>query len=73
MVNVCIAKQMVKWFCRNSEIEAYLGVTRLVKSEKVDAMPVVLDGTEVGQEMENTFHSDVPSCIREVLNKFTGP
>ena len=70
MVNIYIAKQMVKWFCRNSEAYAYLGVIQLVKSEKEDALSGVPDGIGVGQDVEKTFHSDMPSCIREVLNEF---
>ena len=70
MVNVCTAKQMVKWFRRHEETTAYLGVIRLVKSEKVEAVPVVPTQTTAGQEVEKIFHSDMPTCIREVLNEF---
>ena len=48
----------------------YLGVIRLVKSEKVETVPVVPKKTEVGQDVEKTFHSDMLTCIREALNEF---
>ena len=67
---MCTAKQMVKWFRRHEEITTHLGVIRLVKSEKVEAVPVVPTQTAAGQEVEKTFHSDMPTCIREVLNEF---
>ena len=67
---MCTAKQMVKWFCRHEETTTYLGVIRLVKSEKVEVVPVVPTQTASGQEVEKTFHSDMPTCIREVLNEF---
>ena len=41
MVNVSTTKQMVKWCRRHEETTTYLGVIRLVKSEKVEAVPVV--------------------------------
>ena len=70
VVNVCIAKQMVRWFHCNMGIEAYLGVIRLVKSEVVDIIPEVSKGKEVGDEVEKTFHPDMPSRIKEALNEF---
>ena len=54
----------------HSDVEAYLSVIRLVKSENVDAILVVPKGTGAGQDVEKTFHSDMPICIREVLNEF---
>ena len=35
-----------------------------------DAITVVLDGTRAGQNVGKTFHSDMPSCVKEVLNEF---
>ena len=49
---------------------AYLGVIQLVKSEKVQDVPVVPKKTEAGQDVQKTFHSDIPICIRAVLNEF---
>ena len=70
MVNVCTAKQMVKWFRRHTNDAVYLGVIWLVKSEGREVVPVVTEKTEVGQGVETTFHSNMPTCIREVLNEF---
>ena len=49
---MCTAKQMVKWFRPHVETTEYLGLTRLVKSEKVEAVPVVPKKTEAGPEVE---------------------
>ena len=70
MVNMCTGNQMVKWFCQHAKTPAYLGVIGLVKSKKVEAVPVVSKKTEAGQDVEKTFHSDMPTCTMEVLNEF---
>ena len=70
MVNVCTAKQMVKWFHRNAGTTAYLGVIRLVKSEEREVVPVVPEKNEIGQEVEKTFHADMPTSVRDVLHEF---
>ena len=70
MVNVCTAKQMVKWFRRNAGITAYLGVIRLVKAEEREVVPVVPEKNETGQEVEKTFHADMPTSVRDVLHEF---
>ena len=70
MVNVCTAKQMVKWFRRNAGTTAYLGVIRLVKSEKREVVLVVPEKHEIGQEVEKTFHADMPTSVRDVLHEF---
>ena len=49
MVNVCTAKQMMKWFCHHVDEAAYLRVIRLVKSEEREAILVVPKKTKVGQ------------------------
>ena len=69
MVNMCTIKKMVKWFCPHAETIAYLGVIRLVKPEKVETLLVVPKNIEGGQDVGKTFHSDMPTCITEVLNK----
>ena len=63
MVNVCTEKQMMKWFHRHAETTVYLGVIRLVKSEKVEVVAVVPKKTESGQDVEKTLHSDMPHAL----------
>ena len=65
-----MAKQMAKWFHRHVDEAVYLGVIHLVKSEERETIPVVPEKTEAKQDVEKTFHSDMPTCIREVLNEF---
>ena len=62
--------EMVKWFCRHAETTTYLGVIRLVKSKKVEALLVVPKKTKPEQDVKETFHSNMPTCIMEVVNKF---
>ena len=45
MINLCTAKQMVRWFHRNAETPAFLGIIRLAKSEDKEVVPVVPDTT----------------------------
>ena len=70
MVNLCTAKQMVKWFCLHAETTTHLYVIQLVKSKKGEAVLVVPKKIEAGQDVEKTFHSDMPTCTMEVLNEF---
>ena len=48
----------------------YLGVIRLVKSEKTKAVLVVPEKIKAAKDVEEKFYSDMPTCIRGVLNEF---
>ena len=53
--------------------QAYLGFIRLVKDEKEQKIvPVVLEKTATGCDVEKAFHEDMPESIKAVLLDYKG-
>ena len=42
----------------------------MVKAEEREVVPVVPEKNETGQEVEKTFHADMPTSVRDVLHEF---
>ena len=72
-VNLCSAKQIALWFRRRKVDQVYLGFIRLVKDEKEqEIVPMVLEKTAAGCDVEKAFHEDMPKSIKAVLLNYKG-
>ena len=63
-VNLCSAKLVARWFCQRKVDEAYLASIRPVEDEEKRIVPIVLEKTETGCDVENTYHKDMPEEIK---------
>ena len=67
MVNLCNAKQVAQWFRQRKVDEAYLALNRPFKDGKQEVVPVVLEKSVTGCDVEKAYHNDMPEQIKTYL------
>ena len=70
IVNLCNAKQVARWFRQRKVDEAYLAFIRPVQDEEKKIVPVVLEKTETGCDMEKAYNKDMPEEIKAILQEY---
>ena len=70
IVNLCSTKQVARWFCWRKVDEAYLAFIRQVKDEEQRIVPVVLEKTKTGCDVEKAYHKDMPKEIKAILQEY---
>ena len=69
-VNLHSAKQVARWFRWRNVDEAYLAFIWPVKDEEQKIVPIVLEKTETGCDVEKAYHKDMPEQIKAILHDY---